>query len=90
MGGTDIHIAVAQDAGLCDGGGRVHMQIVLELVTNLHRHFHRCGIAIGNHAHMRDITDGDALKGNGRSIFDPGGVFKVRTEDQLPCEQTTG
>ena len=66
------------------------MQVVLELVTHLHGDFDRGGIAVGNHAHMDDVADGDAFQGDRCAVFDAGGVLKVRAEHKLARKEPAG
>jgi len=90
VGRTDIDVAVAQDAGLRDGGGGIGVQVALEFIPHLHADFDRRGIAVGNHADMDDVADGHAFQRNGRAILDPRGILKVGAEHQLARKQPAG
>jgi len=83
MGGAEIDIAVAQDAGLVDRGGRIGVQIALKLMAHLHGDLNGRGTAIGDHADMDHIADGYAFQRDGRSVLESRGILKVRAEHEL-------
>ena len=59
------------------------MQQTQILVANLHSDLNGRGIAVGNHADMDDIADGDAFQRDRRSVLEPGGIFKVGAKQEL-------
>ena len=87
MGRSDIDVAVAEDAGLGNRGGRIGMQAAQPFAAHAHGHLYRLGVALGNHADTDHIADGDAFKRDRRSIFQPRGIPKVAAEHELARKQ---
>ena len=85
--GADIDVAVAQHAGLGDGGGRIGVQIVEIFAAHPHGHLDRRGIAVRDHADVDHVADGDALERDRRAVLEPRGILKVGAQHELARKQ---
>ena len=87
VGGSDVDVAVAQDAGLRDGGGGVGVQVLDVFAAHAHGDLNRCWVCARERREYGDVADGDAFERDGGAALQAAGVIKVSAKGELVCEQ---
>ena len=87
MGRIDIHIAIAQHAGLCDGGGRIYVQVAHKLMAHLMVTSTGVGLRSGTTRTWITLPMVTPSRVTGAPSLDPGGILKVGAEHELMCKQ---